>query len=118
MKDFYKIILKNIIGTILILASWISIKVIINKICESFSKSTLKFIIFQIFTSIIIQFVLIEPVLIFIITILCYYKVEHKMKESLKKIFLKIIDSKIYSIHKAILFLEDLQKIQKVAPRH
>ena len=114
-KSKVKIIIRYTLEVILLIGSWILIGSIINSVYAKFRKNTIEFLATQLFINLILNFLIIEPIIIWLFTLVCYVKVKYQIvsQRILIKLFNIVMDPIVEKTYDTIIVLQDIQKIQK-----
>lgn len=117
--NYTRMIIKNIIGTILMLISFILTGYLIKNIFEKFRDNISKIVVIPIISSILIKIFIIEIINIFIFVSLTWMAFEMKLfyfNQQLSKIIASAINPKIKNIHKTLELIADMKQMSIIYP--
>ena len=113
-KDFIKIVIKNIISSIIIYCTWLGIAFILMSIYRKFRKSTIKILLAPLVNFFIMNLFIVEPATIFVFSCLCWWTLELKYFQYgsfLHYILTIIISPVIARLHNSCIIMKDLDRM-------
>lgn len=111
-----RIVLKNILGTTLIILSWVLSVIFIKKIYEKFRDNIFKIVIAPVITAVIMNMCITECLMIFLFSVLSWVNFELRffgISGFIFKVLSLIINPLIQQLHKTIIIIKDLNTVSK-----